>query len=105
MPFLVPPAAETARERKAWKNLAQYLPPPLNTAQLQHSWKTIYSKGEMEASLAKVTLVGFSEKKDVFGLLTGKYQQSERLFSIGACVHNLKSSFSIPASFKSIKFM
>jgi len=59
-----------ARERKAWKNLAQYLPPPLNTAQLQHSWKTIYSKGEMEASLAKVTLVGFSEKKDVFGLLT-----------------------------------
>ena len=66
-----------ARERKAWKNLAQYLPPPLNTAQLQHSWKTIYSRAEMEASLAKVTLVGFSEKKDVFGLLTGKYNSQK----------------------------
>ena len=69
-----------ARERKAWKNLAQYLPPPLNTAQLQHSWKTIYSRAEMEASLAKVTLVGFSEKKDVFGLLTGKYNSQKDYF-------------------------
>ena len=60
-----------AREKKAWKNLAAHLPPPLNTVQLQHQWKTIYSRSEMEASLSKVTLVGFSEKKDVFGLLTG----------------------------------
>ena len=60
-----------AREKKAWKNLVSQLPPPLNTVQLQHQWKAIYTRSEMEASLAKVTLVGFSEKKDVFGLLTG----------------------------------
>ena len=60
-----------AREKKAWKNMVSQLPPPLNNVQLQHQWKTIYTRAEMEASLAKVTLVGFSEKKDVFGLLTG----------------------------------
>ena len=41
------------REKKAWKNLASLLPPPLNTVQLQHQWKTIYSRAEMESSLSK----------------------------------------------------
>jgi integrator complex subunit 9 len=29
----------------------------------------MYSRAQMESSLSKVTLVGYSEKKDVFGLL------------------------------------
>ncbi len=29
----------------------------------------MYSRSQMDSSLSKVTLVGYSEKKDVFGLL------------------------------------
>ena len=58
------------RSKKAWKNFVSQLPPPLNGSKHQFSWKTIYSRKEMESSLGKVTLVGFSEKKDVFGLLS-----------------------------------
>ena len=33
------------------------------------SWRTIFSREKLESCLSKVTLVGYSEKVDVFGLV------------------------------------
>ena len=64
-------ASDSRRNRNTWKDVSQsLLPQPLNEAINPRSWKTIYSRKQMETSLSKVTLVGFSEKKDIFGLLT-----------------------------------
>ena len=64
-------ASDSRRNKNLWKDVSQsLLPPPLNEAVNPRSWKNIYTREKMEASLSKVTLVGFSEKKDVFGLLT-----------------------------------
>ena len=53
-----------------WKDALKHLPPPLCSAVNPKSWRTIYTCEQMEASLSKVSLVGFSEQKDIFGLLT-----------------------------------
>lgn len=64
-------ASDSRRKRNLWKDVSlSMLPPPLCEAINPRAWKTIYSRKQMEESLSKVTLVGFSEKKDVFGLLT-----------------------------------
>ena len=64
-------ASDSRRNKSTWKDVSKsLLPPPLNDAINPRAWKTIYSRKQMEASLSRVTLVGFSEKKDVFGLLT-----------------------------------
>ena len=34
------------------------------------TWKKTYSREQIESCLSKVTLVGFSEQKDIFGLVT-----------------------------------
>ena len=53
-----------------WKDALKSLPPPLCNAVNPKSWRTIYSREQMESSLAKISMVGFSEQKDIFGLLT-----------------------------------
>ena len=54
------------------------------------SWTQLYSRHEMEASLAKVKLVGYSEKKDIFGALTVMPTSSG--FCLGSCNWVLTSS-------------
>lgn len=45
-----------------WKQIVQSLPPPLNGALRPQDWKRIYSMKAVNASLAKVRMVGFNEK-------------------------------------------
>ncbi|CAB4068088.1 INTS9 [Lepeophtheirus salmonis] len=54
----------------SWKDILHALPPPLCDVSNPRSWKRIYNRKQMESSLSKVQLMGYSEKKDVFGLLT-----------------------------------
>merc|ERR1712165_287157 len=69
--FIERSSSDSRKSKSAWKDVPkEFLPPPLNDAINPRSWKTIYSRAQMETSLSKVTLVGFSEKKDIFGLLT-----------------------------------
>lgn len=63
--------SSTTVQASKWKSAAKHLPPPLNQAAKNcKMWRKIYSRSQMEASLSKVTLVGFSEQKDVFGLVS-----------------------------------
>ena len=53
-----------------WKSYSQYLPGNLqNIASQCKTWKKIYSRQQIESCLSKITLVGFSEQKDIFGLI------------------------------------
>ena len=69
--FIERSSSDSRKSKSIWKDIPRdMLPPPLNEAINPRAWKTIYSRKQMESSLSKVTLVGFSEKKDIFGLLT-----------------------------------
>ena len=53
-----------------WKSYSQYLPGNLqNIASQCKTWKKIFSRQQIESCLSKITLVGFSEQKDIFGLI------------------------------------
>jgi len=52
-----------------WKDVLRSLPQPLCDLVNPRTWKCLYTREQMESSLSKVTLVGYSERKDVFGLL------------------------------------
>ena len=52
-----------------WKESLGSLPAPLCQAQNPQAWRTIYTRQMIDACLAKVQLVGYKEKKDIFGLL------------------------------------
>eukprot|EP00095_Tigriopus_kingsejongensis_P004426 maker-scaffold731_size105367-snap-gene-0.13 protein:Tk04426 transcript:maker-scaffold731_size105367-snap-gene-0.13-mRNA-1 annotation:"integrator complex subunit 9" len=52
-----------------WKDLHQRLPSPLCDADNPQAWRIIFNREKMESCLSKVHMVGYSEKKDVFGLL------------------------------------
>lgn len=52
-----------------WKAVCKALPSPLCDAENPQSWRTIFSREKLESCLSKVTLVGYSEKVDVFGLV------------------------------------
>lgn len=45
-----------------WKQVLQSLPPPLSAALRPLNWKKVYSMKAINASLAKVRMVGFNEK-------------------------------------------
>ena len=75
-----------------WKTHSQYLPGNLlNIAPICKTWKKIYSKQELESSLSKVTLVGFSEQKDIFGLV--KVSPVSSGFCIGSSNWLINSGF------------
>lgn len=63
-------SSHSQRRASRWKGVVKSLPPPLCDAHNPRAWRTIYSRAQMESCLNKVQLVGFSEKKDVFGLLS-----------------------------------
>ena len=53
-----------------WKSYSHFLPGNLQTiSSACKTWRKIYSRNQIEACLSKVTLVGFSEQKDIFGLV------------------------------------
>ncbi len=52
-----------------WKEVLRSLPSPLCDADSPHSWRQMYTRAEMESCLSRVTVVGYSDKVDVFGLL------------------------------------
>ena len=45
-----------------WKQMIQSLPPPLCSALRPQDWRRVYSMKAINASLAKVRMVGFNEK-------------------------------------------
>ena len=56
-------------EAKKWKTVLSQLPPPLCDIKDVNRWRRLYTKEKMEASLAKVQMVGFNEKTSIFGLV------------------------------------
>ncbi len=61
-------SSHTSTSNAPWKDVVHLLP---DTA-AEHfksckTWRKIYTKSKMESAMSKVTLVGFSERKDVFG--------------------------------------
>ncbi|CAH1776090.1 unnamed protein product [Owenia fusiformis] len=55
-----------------WKqpNVNKHLPAPLSDVPNPLSWKTCYTKQQVDDSLAKVQMVGFGQKIDIFGAVT-----------------------------------
>ena len=50
------------QEAAKWKTVLSQLPPPLCDIKDVESWQRLYSKEMMEASMARVQMVGFNEK-------------------------------------------
>ncbi|ELT97170.1 hypothetical protein CAPTEDRAFT_153905 [Capitella teleta] len=66
-----------------WKRQLNYLPPPLREAIRPSEWRQIYSKHDIDSSLAKICCVGFNEIKDIFGALKATPVSSG--YAIGSC--------------------
>lgn len=73
------------RSASRWKqpNILCHLPPSLSEALKPKSWKQVYSMKEVNSSLSKVQVVGFSEKLDVYGALTISSVSSG--YCLGSC--------------------
>ncbi|CAG0893257.1 unnamed protein product [Darwinula stevensoni] len=68
----------------SWKDFVHLLPLPFNQMGFQvHSWKKLYSRGVLNASLAKIQIAGFSQSLDVFGAL--KVSPVSSGFCLGSC--------------------
>lgn len=75
-----------------WKSACQHLPGNLQSiVSVCKTWRKIYSKSHIEACLSKVTLVGFSEQKDIFGLV--KVSPVSSGFCIGSSNWLINSGF------------
>lgn len=85
-------ATKVASAMPVWKAASAHLPGNLqNIASVCKTWRKIYSKEQMETSLSKVTLVGFSEQKDIFGLV--KVSPVSSGFCIGSSNWLINSGF------------
>lgn len=62
------PDQQTGLKGQQWKNLVHRLPYPLSDAFKPKSWRHIYTQAQVNASLARVSLVGYGERVDVFGV-------------------------------------
>jgi len=75
-----------------WKSYSHFLPGNLqNISSACKTWRKIYSRSQIEASLSKVTLCGFSEQKDIFGLV--KVSPVSSGFCIGSSNWLINSGF------------
>uniref|UniRef100_U5EXK7 Putative cleavage and polyadenylation specificity factor cpsf subunit n=1 Tax=Corethrella appendiculata TaxID=1370023 RepID=U5EXK7_9DIPT len=54
---------------KQWKDLQHLLPPPLNEIFKPKSWKLLFNMNDVNNSLARVEIVGYDQKIDIFGAL------------------------------------
>ncbi|XP_054721142.1 LOW QUALITY PROTEIN: integrator complex subunit 9-like [Uloborus diversus] len=73
------------RAATRWKqaHVVKNLLPPLSEALKPRSWKQVYSMKEVNSSLSKVQVVGFSQKLDVFGAL--KISAVSSGYCLGSC--------------------
>ena len=78
-------------EANKWKSVLAQLPPPLCDIKDLDSWRKLYTKEMMEASMAKVQMVGFNEKTPIFGLLEVSPVSSG--YCLGSCNWVLSSGF------------
>ncbi|XP_071440808.1 integrator complex subunit 9 [Hetaerina americana] len=60
------PQATSARH---WKDLLHLLSLPLSEADKPRSWRQIYDTARVNASLARIQMVGYNEQLDVYGAL------------------------------------
>merc|ERR1719219_373714 len=75
-----------------WKSFSQHLPGHLQNISSQcKTWKKIYRRKQIESCLSKITLVGFSEQKDIFGLI--KVSPVSSGFCIGSSNWVINSGF------------
>lgn len=74
-----------ASSTNLWKeaDVLRHLPPPLRDSKNPHTWKQCYSMHDVQASLARVQMVGFNEKIDIFGSLQAIAISSG--YCIGSC--------------------
>lgn len=54
---------------RRWKELLHVLPPPLAHAVRPRAWRRLFSREALERSLARVRVVGYDERVDVYGAL------------------------------------
>lgn len=52
-----------------WKEVLHVLPPPLCDSLKPRSWQQLYSLTDVHSSLARIQIVGYDEKLDVYGAL------------------------------------
>lgn len=76
-----------------WKteSILKNLPPLIKDAIRPTAWKKFYTMHEINSSLSRVQLVGFNERKDIFGALT--LIACSAGYCIGSCNWVLKSGF------------
>ncbi|GFN90879.1 integrator complex subunit 9-like [Plakobranchus ocellatus] len=76
-----------------WKqdSFTRNLPAPLRDAINPRRWEKLYTQHDVDSALAKVKLVGFSEKLDIFGALTITPTSSG--YCIGSCNWIINSKF------------
>ncbi|XP_063226074.1 integrator complex subunit 9 [Bacillus rossius redtenbacheri] len=53
-----------------WKEFLHILPPPLCDSHRPRTWRQIYSLTAVNKSLARIRMVGYNQKLDVYGALT-----------------------------------
>lgn len=68
-----------------WKadNILKLLPPSLKDTVRPRMWKKCYTRHDINSSLARVQLVGYNERRDIYGALTVLACSSG--YSIGSC--------------------
>lgn len=76
-----------------WKqpNILSFLPPPLRDSVNPQGWRQCYNQHDVESSLAKVHMVGFNEKLDIFGALEATAVSSG--FCLGSCNWVIQSHY------------
>lgn len=74
-----------------WKNFVHQLPYPLSDSFKPKSWKQIYSMSSMNASLARIQMVGYNEKIDVYGAL--QVVPASSGFCLGSCNWIITSNY------------
>ncbi|CAK1544336.1 unnamed protein product [Leptosia nina] len=60
---------EGAGEARRWKELVHLLPPPLSQAVRPRAWRRLFSAAALARSLARVRVVGYDERVDLYGAL------------------------------------
>ncbi|XP_038207848.1 integrator complex subunit 9 [Zerene cesonia] len=54
---------------RRWKELVHLLPPPLALASRPRAWRRLFSPAALARSLARVRVVGYDERLDIYGAL------------------------------------
>ncbi|KAJ7350140.1 Integrator complex subunit 9 [Desmophyllum pertusum] len=76
-----------------WKDseVLRCLPAPLSDLKGTKSWKVLYSKHDVKASISKIQNVGYSERLDLFGIL--KLTALSSGYCLGSCNWLIESDY------------